>query len=496
MKHVSCSLLGLWVCIAASLGQAEDGPVDFERDIAPILEERCWYCHGEDEQESGLRLDLRPLMIRGGDSGLAAVVPGKPDKSYLMEVVNHVDEEMAMPPDEEKIPEEEIERLRLWIEQGAIWPGQMDAVIEETSDHWSFQAVSRPSVPQISKHELDSGNPIDAFILRSLQDRGLGFSAPADPLSLVRRVSIVLTGLPPTPEEVESFLAAYMDDPEQAYASLVDRLLSSPHFGERWAQHWLDVIRWAETNGSESNMYRKNAWIYRDYVIRAFNEDKPYDRFLFEQIAGDSVGQGDATGYLVAGPHVPVATVGQEPAARRQARADRMDEVLQTVGASAMGVTIGCARCHNHKFDKISIRDYYSMAAVFQDVEYGSRFPELASDHPRRVRGQELYQQIGKLHAELLAMGPWEEDWVGYKELHVKPATTQKVRITFNWNGVRLDEIEIFGTADRRKNLALAAGGTVARSAKSMAVVRADLANVNDGEYGTQAWGSKAPKES
>jgi hypothetical protein len=142
-------------------------------------------------------------------------------------------------------------------------------------------------------------------------------------------------------------------DSEVAYAGLVDRLLASPHFGERWAQHWLDVIRWAETNGSGSNMYRKNAWIYRDYVIRALNDDKPYDQFLFEQIAGDTVGQGDATGYLVSGPHVPVATVGQEPAARRQARADRMDEILQTVGASALGVTIGCARCHNHKFDPI-----------------------------------------------------------------------------------------------------------------------------------------------
>jgi hypothetical protein len=242
-------------------------------------------------------------------------------------------------------------------------------------------------------------------------------------------------------------------------------------------------------------MYRKNAWIYRDYVIRAFNEDKPYDEFLFEQIAGDTVGQGDATGYLVSGPHVPVATVGQEPAARRQARADRMDEILQTVGASSLGVTIGCARCHNHKFDAISIRDYYSMSAVFQDIEFGSRFPELADDHPRKIRGQQLYGEISSLRKQLRQLGPWEEDWTGYKELHLPTVTAQKVRITFTWNGVRLDELEIFGPKDRRKNLALASTGTVAFSPPEMAVVRAELHKVNDGQYGTEGWGSKAPKD-
>ena len=240
-----------------------------------------------------------------------------------------------------------------------------------------------------------------------------------------RRRSTTSSTRRPTPKQTSEFLTAYSKDRSLAYSRLVDQLLESPHFGERWAQHWLDVIRWAETNGSESNMYRKNAWIYRDYVIRAYNEDKPYDQFLFEQIAGDTVGQGDATGYLVSGPHVPVATVGQEPAARRQARADRLDEILQTVGASALGVTIGCARCHNHKFDPISIRDYYSMSAVFQDIEFGSRFPELAEDHPRRVRGNNLYEQISQVHATLRKMGPWEEDWTGYRELHFPEFPTQ-----------------------------------------------------------------------
>ena len=482
--------------VGVLIGAPVDLPADvvlYERDIAPILEEHCLHCHGEDEQESGLRLDRRAGMLRGGDSGLAALVPGNPKNSYLIEVINHDDEEMAMPPDEDKIPEEHIKLLTSWIEAGAVWPGQMEAVAREKSNHWSFQPVQRPTVPDGGKR---ARNPIDAFLRKRLAENNLSFSEMADPRTLLRRVSIILTGLPPTPTETFQFLSDWDSRGGEAYTDLVERLLASPHFGERWAQHWLDVIRWAETNGSESNMYRKNAWIYRDYVIRAFNEDKPYDQFLFEQIAGDTNGQGDATGYLVSGSHVPVATVGQEPSARRQARADRMDEILQTVGASAMGLTIGCARCHNHKFDPISIQDYYSMSAVFQDVEFGSRFPELAADHPRRIRGKEVYDQIAAVHRQLEKMGAWEENWTGYREFHVPLTKTDRVRITFNWNGVRLDELEIFGPKDRQYNLALATNGAETYSPPEMAVVRAQIERVNDGEYGTQAWGAKAPPKS
>jgi len=482
--------------VGVLIGAPVDLPADvvlYERDIAPILEEHCLHCHGEDEQESGLRLDRRAGMLRGGDSGLAALVPGNPKNSYLIEVINHDDEEMAMPPDEDKIPEEHIKLLTSWIEAGAVWPGQMEAVAREKSNHWSFQPVQRPTVPDGGKR---ARNPIDAFLRKKLAENNLSFSEMADPRTLLRRVSIILTGLPPTPTETFQFLSDWDSRGGEAYTDLVERLLASPHFGERWAQHWLDVIRWAETNGSESNMYRKNAWIYRDYVIRAFNEDKPYDQFLFEQIAGDTNGQGDATGYLVSGSHVPVATVGQEPSARRQARADRMDEILQTVGASAMGLTIGCARCHNHKFDPISIQDYYSMSAVFQDVEFGSRFPELAADHPRRIRGKEVYDQIAAVHRQLEKMGAWEENWTGYREFHVPLTKTDRVRITFNWNGVRLDELEIFGPKDRQYNLALATNGAETYSPPEMAVVRAQIERVNDGEYGTQAWGAKAPPKS
>ena len=465
--------------------------VQFQRDIAPILEERCWYCHGEDEPESGLRLDVRAEMLRGGDSGLPAVVPGEPEKSYLIDVVKHLDDEVKMPPDEDRIPAAEIDLLVRWIENGAAWPGQMGSTVRERSDHWSFQPIVRPSIPEIDDR---AANPIDAFVLHSLQERKLSFSPPADPRSLLRRASIVLTGLAPTPDEIAEFLDGYASQPERAYAALVDRLLASPHFGERWAQHWLDVIRWAETNGSESNLYRKNAWIYRDYVIRAFNNDKPYDQFLLEQIAGDTMGRGDATGYLVAGPHVPLATVGREPSARRQARADRMDEILQTVGASALGVTIGCARCHNHKFDPITISDYYSMAAVFQDIEFGGRFPELGDDHPRRIRGRELYKQLHALRRELRQTGPWEEDWTGFKELHFPAVTTRSVRVSFQSDMVRIDELEIFASRDHRRNVARVSEGVDVAHSEAMTAPGSPISRINDGRYGDDAWIAKVAK--
>lgn len=490
-----CSVRLILLCCLAALylqaTQITEAAIDFEKDIQPILEENCWHCHGEDEQESGLRLDKRAMMLKGGDYGLPTLVPGHPEKSYLIEVVEHRDPDMAMPTDGDKLPEQQIELLRQWITEGAQWPGQMNDKIAYAADEvpWSFQPVVCPSVPD--EHEQ---NPIDAFLLRKLRQKSLHFSKPANPATLIRRASIVLTGLPPTPEDVLSFQKACETDADGAYITLIEQLLESPHFGERWAQHWLDVIRWAETNGSESNMYRKNAWIYRDYVIRAFNEDKPYNEFLTEQIAGDVVGHGDATGFLVSGPHVPVATVGQEPSARRQARADRMDEILQTVGASALGVTIGCARCHNHKFDPITIRDYYSLSAVFQDVEFGSRYPELDERHPRREAAQKLHKEIAKQRYRLRDAGTWQEDWAGYGEIHFPSATTNAVRITFLSRYIGLDELEIFGLHDLQDNVASSESGATVIAAPGMEVLRNELWKVNDGEYGTERWAARVPQ--
>ncbi|MGB7325873.1 MAG: PSD1 and planctomycete cytochrome C domain-containing protein [Rubripirellula sp.] len=461
--------------------------IEFNDDVLPILEEHCLHCHGEDEQESGLRLDMRGRMLRGGDSGLAALVPNDPEKSYLIDVVNHIDEDMAMPPDEDKIPAEQIDVLTRWIKEGANWPGQMDQVAEDEVDHWSF-------LPMQTSFDHKS---IDEFLASKLGEAGLTFNPAADPRALIRRVSIVLTGIAPTPKRSDEFVAAFAVDADAAYEALVDELLASEHFGERWAQHWLDVIRWAETNGSESNLYRKNAWMYRDYVVRSFNEDKPYDLFIRQQLAGDVMGAGDATGFLVAGPHVPSATVGAEETAIRQARADRVDEVLQTVGASVMGVTIGCARCHNHKFDPISIKDYYSMSAAFQDVEFGSRYPELSPEHPRVVRERELRSELNQLRGQMRSPGwAWKEDWQGYQEVHFQPKTTRQIRIAFDKGWVNADELEIIEAKDGGRNVAGESFGTVVRGNPATLVDGKPATKLTDGVFGTKGWIAKSPPKS
>lgn len=477
--------------LISSVVQAQT--VDFKRDIQPILENRCWDCHSADAQEGDLRLDQRLGMLRGGGSGIAAIVPGKPDQSYLLDVISHRDPDLKMPPESDRIPEKEINLLTQWIQQGAIWPGQEEVDSKLESDHWAFQPIVRPQVP--GKPQKGK-NAIDAFLQAELKKQGLKYSASAEPLALLRRVSIILTGLAPTPEETTTFLAAWKENSDKAYSDLVDRLMSSPHFGERWAQHWLDVIRWAETNGSEANLYRKNSWVYRDYVVRAFNEDKPYDLFVREQIAGDSLGSGEATGFLVSGPHVPAATVGREPAAIRQARADRMDEIIQTVGPSILGMTIGCARCHNHKFDPVSLKDYYALTAVFEDIEFGGRQPEYAEQHPLSQRGAKILAQIDTLREKLKATGGWEEDWGAYRELHFPAVTTKAVRVRFKTMYVGLDELEFFGPKNLGQNLALANYGTKLTGFPAAGIEnRNPLARISDGEYGTMAWRARVEKD-
>ena len=466
--------------------------INFEDDIQPLFEDYCIDCHGPDKQKSGFRVDRRVHLLKGGDTGLPAVIPGNSAGSYLIEVIKSADPEIGMPPKGGKLFDDEVELLEKWIAEGAIWPGQMEDKIEEGTDHWAFKEIKRPKVPTASS------NPIDAFIDHRLKKEGIPKGKETDPHTLIRRVSIVLTGLPPQPSRVVQFLSEYQKDPQLAYLSLVEELLASPHFGERWAQHWLDVIRWAETNGSESNLYRKMAWVYRDYVIRAFNQDLPYDEFVRQQLAGDGLGVGEALGFLVAGPHVPAATVGQEPSAIRQARADRMDEIMQTVGASMLGVTMSCARCHNHKFDPISIQDYYSMTAVFQDIEFGSRFPEFSKDHPRKTKANQIWREVAKNRNILRKNNtPWEEDWGGYKEVHWEPVEVTGLRLNF-WSGyVGLDEVEIFGFPSENFNLANASNGTKVRTdvAFDQQGGRFPVSRLIDGKYGTQRWQASYNKQ-
>lgn len=481
-----------FAAVSASLATA----VDYDKDIAPLLEKHCLECHGPDKQKSEFRVDQRAVMLKGGDSGIAALVPGDPAASYLIEVINGSDPDMLMPPKGDPLNKEQVALVEKWISEGAEWPGQMDAEIELTTDLWSFQPVTKPEVPAIDGQDSEL-SPIDAFLLKKLQESGLEPNEPAEAHSLIRRASVILTGLPPTPDRVESFTKEYAIDPDKTYSGLVDELLASPHFGERWAQHWLDVIRWAETNGSEANLYRKNAWIYRDYVIRAFNEDIPYDQFIREQIAGDQLGAGEATGFLVAGPHVPAATVGREPTAIRQARADRMDEIMQTVGASMLGMTVSCARCHNHKFDPVSIKDYYSLTAVFQGVEFGGRYPEFSEDHPRQQRAKEIRKEMFQDRKALRKeVGQFTEDWGGFLEFNFPSTRTRALRVEFAKPYVGVDELQVYGPEKYTDNLALASKGTELKTDETMIQGSNELSKANDGEFGTMAWRAKSPEGS
>ncbi len=493
LRRFALTLMIIGCPAISGLTPVHSQEIDFENDVLPILEDNCMYCHGEDEQESGFRLDSRVGLLKGGDYGDPVLVPGQPDKSALVTVIEYGDTDLAMPPDG-KMDDEDIAILKKWVEQGAHWPGQMDdVVVREKSEHWAYQGVVKPPVPEIAP-DFPQQNELDKFLQAKLLEQKITPSPEADPRSLIRRASVVLTGIPPTQQEVTDFQTAYQNAPNKAYGDLVDRLMASPHYGERWAQHWLDVIRWAETNGSESNLYRKNAWVYRDYVIDAFNSDKPYDQFIKEQLAGDTLGVGSATGFLVAGPHVPAATVGREPTAQRQARADRVDEVLQTVGASMMGVTIGCARCHNHKFDPISIGDYYSMSAVFEDVEFGSRRPEYHDGAAVLQRAQSLSAKVEQQRKTVQALGPWLEKSPGMITLRFAPKEITGFRIEFLQPSIRIDEVEMFGPTAPLKNLIGKSSGVIVSQNPKLEKSGSPIGNINDGQIGTMAWAAVAEK--
>jgi len=347
--------------------------VDFARDVKPIFDAHCITCHGPNQQKSGFRLDSRDRALAGGEFGEEAIVPGKPREGSLLKLVDGSDKQFFMPPKKsgmKPLSPSQVETLRRWIAQGADWPESLQGMKEPATDdlpHWSFQPLSKPSVPGTQK------NPVDAFIHSKLQQKGLSPSATADRLTLIRRVSYDLTGLPPTYEEAKAFIA---DTDPMAYERLVDRLLASPRYGERWARHWLDVVHFGETHGYDKDKPRMNAWPYRDYVIRAFNSDKPYARFVQEQIAGDVLFPGTldgitALGFIAAGPwdYIGHAEVPETKTDGKVARhLDRDDMVSNTIN-TFQSVTVHCAQCHDHKFDPISQADYYSLQAVFAALD-------------------------------------------------------------------------------------------------------------------------------
>ncbi len=443
-------------CLAAvAFSASVRAGIDYDRDIRPILSQKCFHCHGPDAEsrKANLRLDTRDGYLAEID-GVRAVVPGKPQSSELYRRITTGDDHERMPPRKSKLSltKREIDLLRQWIEQGAAW-----------SEHWSLRKLVRPTVPKVdAAGRAWSRNAVDRFVWARLAERGLTPSSESDKRTLIRRVTFNLIGLPPTPEEVDAFLA---DQSHDAYERVVDRLLASPRYGERWARHWMDLVHYADTHGHDEDAIREHAWPYRDYLIDSFNSDKPYARFVQDQIAGDVLFPDDpqgvvAVGMLAAGPWDESSQMGIKDGTTDKIVAQYLerDDMIATVMNTFVSMTVHCARCHHHKFDPISIEDYYSLQAVFAGVDRTDRPYDRDAETIRKRR--ELLREQAELErgntprAGLLSadvqkrVAVWEQRFraTGGDWRVVRPAS---VTSTGNATATKLDDGSILFAGDR-----------------------------------------------
>jgi hypothetical protein len=472
--------------------------VDFVRDVRPIFDAHCTECHGEKKQKSGLRLDVKAAAAKGGDEHGPIFIVGKPEDSPLLKLVLSDDADEQMPPKGERLTKGEIATLTQWISEGAVWPDGVDRVkLADPRAHWAFQPLGNPTLPA-NRDARWPRNSVDRFVLAKLEKAGLATSPEAGRSAWLRRVYLDLIGLPPTPEQIDTFSK---DERPDAIERVVDTLLASPRYGERWAQHWLDVVRYADTHGFEVNTERPNAWPYRDYVIRAFNDDTPYDRFIREQIAGDAFGEDAATGFLVTASVLLPGQIGKDDASIRLARQDSLDEIVVNVGQTFLGLSVGCARCHDHKFDPIPARDYYAMQAFFAGVEYEERPLHTREAEALKKEVERLRPRLKEIAHQLASLAPLAHPGnatpirptvrPGENMDRFEPVKTKRVRFTIlatNSLEPCIDELEIFNTAD--ENVALAASGALVTASGSNTVSeRHELRFLNDGVYGnSRSW--------
>lgn len=484
--------------IAIAFAAANEPPpteaalVDFEQQILPIFREHCYACHGPKLQESNFRLDSKQVALGVADFGEPPIVPGDSAASPLIHYVAREEDGLEMPPlSEEPLNPQQVQLLRDWIDQGAQWPDELAGAEPGSisTDHWSFQPVERPPVP-IVEQPWGSG-AIDAFVLARLRSAGLEPSEQAGRVTLIRRLFLDVLGLLPTPAQVKSFVQN--SDPA-AYESLVDQILASPEYGQRWASHWFDVVRFAESDGFEMNWERPNAYRYRDYVIDALNSDKAYDEFISDQIVGDASDAPQATGFLVGGAWDRVKGNAELNLMQRH---NELDDMINTTGTAFLGLTMGCARCHNHKFDPILQKDYYSMQAVFAGVQHGERVMQTVIE-------EENLRQVAELDSELAqAEQQWLQSGVvlpinAHRNLEVfAPRRARWVRLTIyatsDGSEPCIDELEIFTNANDDaplRNVALAAGGAKVTATSSLSGVAIHkLEHIHDGQYGnSRSW--------
>ena len=476
--------------LAGAEPPAAEAP-DFATVVAPLLARRCGACHGPVTSESGWRIDERERALAGGDSGLPGIVAGKPEASELVRRVTTDDAEARMPADADPLPAEERSILSSWVAAGAPWPDDVATLpaalfadTQKPSSHWAFQPIVRPPLPEFA----GVANPIDAFIIQGLAAQGLAIQSEAPPATLLRRLFFDLVGLPPAPADVQAFTAdVAARGSDLAVGDLVDRLLASPGFGERWARHWLDAVRFAESNGFEMNQMRPNAWRYRDWVIESLQHDLPYDAFVRAQLAGDSLGADVATGFIVGGAWDQVKS--PDPVLTANQRADELHDMVSTTSSAFLGLTVGCARCHDHKFDPIPQTDYYRLKAVFAGVEHGEREVTLPSEPPKQDRRSEIARLLAEAGVGTLRRAVTPRQNID----RFPPTPARFVRFTIlETSGAEpcVDELEVFSTDGRN----VARGATPTSSGDFAGNAFHALAHVNDGQVGNEhSWISNTP---
>ena len=395
-SRIAPSLVGALIVVAGVSARAGEPDVDFNREVRPILSGKCFACHGPDEpsRKAGLRLDLRDAAIRPAKSGETPIVPGKPDESDLIERIATDDADALMPPaaSHKTLSDPEKETLRRWVAQGAKY-----------EEHWAFRRPVQPRPPAVGTPGW-ARNEIDAFVLERMEKAGLKPSAEADRTTLIRRLSLDLIGLPPTPAEVDAFVA---DTAPDAYEKVVNRLLASPHYGERWARRWLDRARYADTNGYEKDRQR-SIWPYRDWVIKALNDDLPFDRFTVEQLAGDMLPNATEDQKVATGFHRNTQINEEGGIDVEEFRFASVVDRVATTGSTWLGLTIQCAQCHTHKFDPITQREYYQFFAFFNNADE----PDLdLARRDIRARRDEIEARAATLEAGLADQFPIEPGW-------------------------------------------------------------------------------------
>ena len=382
--------------------------VDFAKEVQPLLAERCYGCHGPKKQESGLRLDDKTAALKGGETG-AAIVPGKGVESLLVQAIAQARDDIKMPKKGDRLTAEQVGLLRAWIDQGAKWPDAAVAGKKDFKNHWAFKAPIKPAVPSVKKASWVR-TPVDAFVLTQLQKEGMQPSLEADKVTLLRRLSLDLIGLPPTPKEVDAFLA---DRSPDAWKKQVDRLLASPHYGERWGRHWLDATRYADSDGFEKDK-RRFIWAYRDYVINAFNRDLPYNQFVIEQLAGDQL-PNPSQDQIVATGFLRNSMINEEGGVDpEQFRMDEMFDRMDCIGKSVLGLTIQCAQCHTHKFDPLTHEEYYRMFS-FLNNDHEAQRSVYAADELAKI--ESIRRQTTGIEDDLKHRTPdWENRMAAWEE--------------------------------------------------------------------------------